>query len=99
MMGEPSENTADTAVYQRRAAKRKHFWTTQPCRPERYTNRDQQIEGPSGRHSRVDQSGISTLISKAKAHLPQRYINSGQQSKPPQAQQQSGSTAGTVYQQ
>ena len=37
-------------------------------------------ESISGRHSRVDQSGISTLIIKAKAYLAPRYINDDQQS-------------------
>ena len=43
-----SENTDGTAVYQQRAAKRKHFVTTQPCRPEWYIDRDQQTEFTSG---------------------------------------------------
>ena len=45
---QPSGNTSGTAVYQQQTAKRKPFWTTQPCRPERYVNRDQQIESVSG---------------------------------------------------
>ena len=71
-----------------------------------YINNEQQSEGPSGRHSRVDQSGISTAISKANAYLAQLYINSDQQSKTPQAQprprfflQSENTTGPAVYQQ
>ena len=45
-----------------------------------YINKEQQSESTSGRHSRVDESGISTAISKAKAYLAPRYINYDQQS-------------------
>ena len=64
--------------------KRKHFWTTPPCRPGRYINRDSCIstairnesESASDRHSRVDLGGVSTAISKAKASLAPLYITS-----------------------
>ena len=121
---QPSGNTTGTVVYQQQTAKRKLFWTAQPCRPERYVNRDQQIErvsgtavyqqrsakqtppqaqprprlrakiqlaqpcinneqqseSTSGRHIRIDQSGVSTAISKAQAYLHERYINRDHQS-------------------
>ena len=45
-----------------------------------YIKNEQQSEGPSGRHSRVDQSGISTTISQGKVYLAQPFNNSNQQS-------------------
>ena len=54
--------------------------TTQLEQP--YINKQRAAsESISGRHSRVDQSGTSTAISKAKAYLAPRYINHDQQSK------------------
>ena len=43
-----------------------------------YHKRDQknQSENTSGRHSRVDQSGVYTAISKTKVYMAQLYINS-----------------------
>ena len=45
-----------------------------------YMKNEQQSENTSGRHSRVDQSGVSTAISEAKSYLARPYINSNQQS-------------------
>ena len=45
-----------------------------------YINKERQSKSASGRHSRVDQGGISTAISKAKAYLVPRYVNHDQQS-------------------
>ena len=72
------------AYLAQRSAKRRNFWTTQPCRPDPaqpYINHEQQGERTSGLHIRVNQScispqrkhiwrsRISTAISKAKANL------------------------------
>ena len=45
-----------------------------------YINKKQQSESTSGPHSRVDQSGISTAISKGQLYLEPWYINHDQQS-------------------
>ena len=72
---QPSEITDGTAVHQQLAAKRKPFWTTQPCRPERYINRDQQSKPPHLAQPRpqlkrnTTPSRISTMSSRAKALL------------------------------
>ena len=50
-----------------------------------YINNEQQRDSTSGRHSRVDQSDISTAMSETNAYLAQLYINSDQQRKPLQA--------------
>ena len=70
---QPSEITYGTAVHKQLAAKRKPFWTTQPCRPERYINRDHQ-----SKHPHLAQGTAAPTI-KAK-HNSQPYINNEQQS-------------------
>ena len=64
-----------------RKPKRKHLWTTQPCRPERYIRRDQQSESLHVT-AVYQQCGILTAISKAKAYLAQLCISSVQRSNP-----------------
>ena len=46
-----------------------------------HMNNEQQSESASGRHSRVDQSGIVTAIIRAKAYMVWPYIHGDQQSK------------------
>ena len=43
-----------------------------------FINKEQQTESASGRHSRVGQSSISTVISKVQSYLAPRYINHDQ---------------------
>ena len=44
-----------------------------------YSNKEQQNDSASGRHSRVGQRGISTAISKVQSYLAPGYINHDQQ--------------------
>ena len=75
---QPNEITTGTAVHKQLAAKRKPFWTTQRCRPERYINRDKQSERVSGtdvyrqRSAKQTPSGTAAPAMKAKYNWPSR---------------------------
>ena len=76
---DPRISTATARTNSFRHSRARDFGKAKVQQAQPHINPEQQSENAAGRHSRVDQSGVTT-VSSAKAYLAQPYIHGDQRS-------------------